>query len=163
MITTTLSRIRAHGPCASGWAKLLAHLDKTGPDDEPVPFAVIVESNGLNDALWCCRAEPQHAIAWRLFAVRRARRALSRIPNPDPRSVAACDVAERHAAGLATDDELAQARRSACAAAYAAAAYAYAAAAYAYAAAAYAAYAAAYAYAAAERETQTRDFLELVS
>lgn len=148
MITTTLARIRAHSPCASGWSKLLTHLGKTGPDDEPVPFAVIVESNGLADALWCCRAEPQHASVWRLFAVRCARRALARIPNPDPRSLAACDMAERHAAGLATDEELAQARRPAYAAADAAAADA----------AAYAAYAAY-----AEHETQKLDFLELVA
>lgn len=164
MITTTLARIRAHSPCASGWSKLLAHLGKTGPDDEPVPFAVIVESNGIADALWCCRAEPQHASMWRLFAVRCARRALARILKPDPRSIAACDAAERHAAGLATDEELAQAQRSA----YAAAAYADAAAyaatyAAAYAAAAYAAYAAYADDAAAEREAQKLDFLELVA
>lgn len=121
MITTTLSRIRAQSPCASGWSRLLAHLGKTGPDDEPLPFAVIVESNGIADAIWCCRAEPQHAGTWRMFAVRCARRALARIPDPDPHSVAACDVAERHAAGLATDGELTQARRYA-ADAYAAAA-----------------------------------------
>ena len=28
MITTTLKRIRDHGPCADGWAKLLKHLGK---------------------------------------------------------------------------------------------------------------------------------------
>ena len=69
MITTTLNRIREHGPCINGWAKLLRHLDKTGADDEPLPFAGIVESNGLDDALWCCRAAPQHSHEWRLFAV----------------------------------------------------------------------------------------------
>ncbi len=51
MITTTLNRIRAHGPCAGGWAKLLKHLGKTQADDEPLPFATILESNGLDDAL----------------------------------------------------------------------------------------------------------------
>ena len=25
---TTLNQIRAHGPCADGWRKLLAHLDR---------------------------------------------------------------------------------------------------------------------------------------
>ena len=45
----------------------------------------------------------------RLFAVWCAREALALIGNPDPRSVAACDVAERYANGLATRDELAAA------------------------------------------------------
>jgi hypothetical protein len=150
-----------------------------------VSFATIVESNGIGDALWCCRAEPQHARVWRLFAVKCARRALARVSCPDPRSIAACDVAERHAAGLATDEELRRARSAAYDAAYATAdaaayssAYASAAAASADAASAayatYAAYAAAAAYAASadaasadaaeeERRLQAADFLGLVS
>ncbi len=107
MITTTLNRIRAAGPCSHGWAKLLKHLDKTRADDEPLPFAVIVELNGLDDALWCCRAEPHHSKEWRLFAVRCARSVQHLMV--DQRSLAALDVAERHANGLATDDELAAA------------------------------------------------------
>jgi hypothetical protein len=108
MITTTLNRIREHSPCAEGWRKLLAHLGKTKSDDEPLPFAVILDSNGLDDALWCCRAEPQHAKEWRPFAVRCARSVQHLMT--DPRSVAALDVAERHANGQATDSELAAAR-----------------------------------------------------
>jgi hypothetical protein len=45
---TTLAAIRAWKPCASGWRKLLATLGKTKADDEPLSFAVILESNGLN-------------------------------------------------------------------------------------------------------------------
>ena len=113
MITTTLNRIRAHGPCVEGWQKLLAGLGKTAPDDEPLPFARIVEINGIEDALWCCRAEPQYAREWRLFAVWCARQAQHLMT--DPRSIAALDVAERYANGLATDEELsaADAARSA--------------------------------------------------
>ena len=107
MITTTLHRIREHSPCTEGWRKLLAHLGKTKADDEPLPFAVIIDSNGLDDALWCCRAEPQHAKEWRLFAVRCARRVQHLMT--DPRSVDALDVAERHANGQATDSEFAAA------------------------------------------------------
>ena len=68
-LTTTLNRIRAHDPCADSWGKLLKHLGKTAADDEPLPYAAILESNGLEDALWCCRAEPQHDRLWRLYAV----------------------------------------------------------------------------------------------
>ena len=104
MITTTLNRIREHSPCANGWEKLLRHLGKTQADDEPLPFATIVESNGIDDALWCCRAEPQHSKEWRLFAVWCARQVQHLMT--DPRSIAALDVAERHANGQATDDDL---------------------------------------------------------
>ena len=57
----------------------------------------------------------------RLFAVWCAREALNLIDRPDPRSVTACVVAERHAYGEASDDELAAARAAAWAAARAAA------------------------------------------
>jgi hypothetical protein len=107
MITTTLNRIRAHKPCHDGWRKLLAGLGKTAADDEPLPFARIVEINGIDDALWCCRAEPQHDRDWRLYAVWCARQVQHLLT--DPRSIAAIDVAERHAEGTATDDELAAA------------------------------------------------------
>jgi hypothetical protein len=108
MITTTLNRIRDHGPCANGWTRLLKGLGKTESDDEPLPFARIVEINGLDDALWCCRAEPQEWKTWRLFAVWCARQ-VQHLAT-DPRSIDALDVVERHANGNATDEELAAAR-----------------------------------------------------
>ena len=103
-LTTTLAAIRAHRPCESGWRNLLAHLGKTAADDEPLPFETILDSNGLDDALWCCRAAPQHDREWRLFAVWCARQVQHLMT--DSRSVAALDVAERFAKGEATDDEL---------------------------------------------------------
>ena len=103
-LTTTLAAIRAHSPCESGWRKLLAYLGKTTADDEPVPFETILDSNGLDDALWCCRSAPQHDREWRLFAVWCARQVQHLMT--DPRWVTALDVAERFANGKATDDEL---------------------------------------------------------
>lgn len=111
MLTTTLNAIRARSPCASGWNKLLRHLGKTKADDEPLPFAVILESNGLDDALWACRAAPQYDREWRLFAVWCARRAQHLMA--DPRSIAALDVAERYANGEATTKELRDAEAAA--------------------------------------------------
>ena len=123
MITTTLARIRAHSPCESGWRKLLTHLGKTKADDEPLPYLVILQSNGLDDALWCCRAEPQRTKEWRLYAVWCARQVQHLMT--DPRSLAALDIAERYAHGEASDEELDAARDAAryaaCAAAGAAA------------------------------------------
>ena len=112
MITTTLNRIRACAPCAEGWVKLLAGLGKTEADDEPLPYAEVVRINGIEDALWACQAEPQHAREWRLFAVWCARRVQHLMT--DPRSIAALDIAERHANGTATDAELDAACYDAC-------------------------------------------------
>ena len=56
MATTTLNAIRAHLPCEDGWVKLLAHLGKTAPDDAPLTLAIILASNGIDDAIWCLRA-----------------------------------------------------------------------------------------------------------
>ena len=53
---TTLNAIRAHSPCATGWSKLLRYLGKTGADDEPLLITTILDSNGVEDALWCLRA-----------------------------------------------------------------------------------------------------------
>jgi hypothetical protein len=111
MIHTTLNRIREQSPCADGWTKLLKHLGKTKPDDEPVSFVTILESNGLDDALWCCRAEPEQAALWRHFAVDCAESV--RHLMTDARSTAALDVARRHANGEATDNELSAARDAA--------------------------------------------------
>ncbi len=109
--TTTLNRIREHDPCAEGWEKLLTHLGKARADDEPLPYSVIVESNGLDDALWCCRAEPQYARQWREFALWCAEQV--RHLMTDERSINALSVVRRHIDGDATDDELAAARDTA--------------------------------------------------
>ena len=111
MITTTLNRIREHRSCQPGWEKLLTGLGKTKADDEPLSFATILEINNLDDALWCCRAEPQYAKEWRLFAVAVARRVEHL--NTDPRVKNVIDVAERYAHGDATDAELNAARTAA--------------------------------------------------
>lgn len=111
MIYTTLNRIREHGPCIGGSRKLLKRLGKTGSDDTPLAYATILESNGFADALWCLRAEPQHASIWRMYAVRCARRWQHLMT--DERSLQALDVAERHARGLATDEELGDAGEAA--------------------------------------------------
>lgn len=119
MIYTTLAKIKGHGPCIEGWRKLLKHLGKITADDEPLALSVILESNGLDDLLWCLRTVPEENNRWRLLAVAFARKVQHLMT--DPRSVAALDVTERHAHGLATDDELDAARAVARAVARAAA------------------------------------------
>ena len=106
--TTTLNAIRACSPCEEGWVRLLEGLGKTKADDEPVAFSRILDINGLDDALWCCRAAPQYDREWRLFAVWCARQVQHLMK--DPRSVAALDIVERYANGEASAEELALAR-----------------------------------------------------
>jgi len=101
---TTLNQIRAHSPCPDGWRKLLAHLGKSQADDEPLAITTILDSNGLDDALWCLRAVKGHDREIRLYAVWCARQVQHLMT--DPRSIAALDVAERFATGAATQVEL---------------------------------------------------------
>jgi hypothetical protein len=159
---TTLNRIRKHGPCEDGWKKLLRHLGKTYADDEPVPFSVIVESNGIDDALWCCRSVAYDRV-WRLYAVWRARQVQHLMT--DARSIKALDVAQDFASGMATRDELERALAAALDAARAAALDAARAAAWdaARAAAWDAAGAAAWAARAAARDAQRAMFLRVVN
>jgi hypothetical protein len=104
---TTLNKIREHEPCKDGWVKLLKNLGKTKSDDDPLEITEILNSNGLDDALWCLRAVEGRKRDIRLFAVWCARQVQHLMT--DPRSIAALDVAERFANGQDTKDNLAAA------------------------------------------------------
>ena len=101
--TTTLKKIRAHNPCISGWKTLLAHLRKTQPDDDVLPLSGILESNGLDDAIWALRAAGCDREA-RLFACDCAQTVAHL--NPDQRLQACIDTARRFADGNATREEM---------------------------------------------------------
>ena len=104
---TTLNKIRSHSPCSEGWNKLLKGLNKTKADDEEVSIIQIIESNGLDDAIWCLRAVEGHDKEIRLFAVFCARQCEHLLT--DERSINAINVAERFANGLASESELEEA------------------------------------------------------
>ena len=112
---TTLNAIRKHEPCTNGWQKLLTYLGKTKADDEPLSIATILDSNGLDDALWCIRAVDGYDKEIRLFAVWCARQVQHLMK--DQRSIDALDVAERYANGETTEAELKDAWNAARAAA----------------------------------------------
>lgn len=105
---TTLNKIREYSPCSQGWAILLKNIGKKQADDEPLPITTILDSNGVDDALWCLRAVAGHQREMRLYAVACARSVQHM--TADMRSINAIDTAERYACGLATDDELAATR-----------------------------------------------------
>lgn len=104
---TTLNQIRKCSPCEPGWKKLLAHLSKTKADDEPLSIIAILDSIGLDDALWCLQAVKGYAREKQLYAVRCAR-AVQHLMT-DQRSIDALNVAERFATGEATEQEMAAA------------------------------------------------------
>ena len=64
MITTTLNEIRSFNPCRAGWEKLLNHLGKTASYDEEFPLVTVLDSNGLNDTIWCLRVCPDVAVTF---------------------------------------------------------------------------------------------------
>ena len=103
-MTTTLNQIREHAPCSEGWTKLLKSLNKTKADDEPVSIVQILDSNGLDDALWCLRAVSGRDREIRHYAVWCARQVEHLMT--DHCSKDALNVSERFADGLATQEEL---------------------------------------------------------
>ena len=135
--TTTLARIRAAAPCHDGWTKLLKHLGKTAADDEPLPLLTVLDSNGLDDALWVLSyAMPddrlaRHFQAWcaeqvlHLFEAerpgdRRVRDQIAMLRNDDATAAArdaAGDAARAAARAAAGDAARAAARDAAWAAA----------------------------------------------
>ena len=111
---TTLNQIRAKSPCAGGWKRLLASLNKTQSDDAPLSIVTIIDNNGIDDALWCLRAVEGNDKELSLYGVWCARQVQHLMT--DKRSIDALDVAERFANGEATQEELNVARSAAWAA-----------------------------------------------
>jgi|GEM_PF-3115176 len=125
---TTLNQILDHNPCGqeldedgnrTGWLKLLAYLGKDKPDDEPLSIETILESNGLNDALWALRAVDGYNREKRLLACDFAQHVahLYRKKYPDDTRVDDCiEMARRYANDEANDKELTIARVAVCSA-----------------------------------------------
>jgi hypothetical protein len=109
-ITTTLEAIRKCSPCKDGWQKLLEHLGKTRADNEPLRFSTILDSNGIDDALWCLRSlGDEHRAVIRLLACDYAESALSIYEShyhDDKRPREAVETARAFAKGGATVGEL---------------------------------------------------------
>ncbi len=49
----TLNQIRSYNPCESSWEILLNSLDKTQADDSTVTLMYILNTLGIEDAIWC--------------------------------------------------------------------------------------------------------------
>ena len=123
--TVTLKALRAAGACFEGYNRLVRSLQgKTFTKDdaertsylhynykEDISILQILESNGLDDALWalCCVEGCDKDI--RLYAVWCARQVQHLMS--DNRSIIALDMAEKYANGLVTEEELKTARDAA--------------------------------------------------
>jgi hypothetical protein len=113
----TLKKIRKHSPCTDRWEKLLKSLGKTKVDNAPLSLITVLDSNGLDDAVWCLRALEGYDKEIRLFAVWCARQVQHLMK--DGRSLRALDVAEAFAYGTASREDLDAARLAAWDAAWA--------------------------------------------
>jgi len=128
--TVTLKSLREAGACFAGYNKVVRSLQGkpfSAEDeeresyirfrhDDPIPMLSILESNGLDDALWALCCVPDVDRDARLFGVWCARQVQHLMT--DPCSLDALDVAERYADGAATMDELSAAWDAAWAAAW---------------------------------------------
>ena len=97
---TTINELREHDPDDP----VIERLSKTYADDAPIKISAIFASNGIEAALWCLRAVDGYDKELRLYAVWCVRQVQHLLT--DKRSLAALDVAERHAYGRASDAEL---------------------------------------------------------
>ena len=96
MKTTTLRKIEKCRPSKDMWDSLLEGLGKTESDDEPLPYARILEIFGLDYALWATRTETDFrwvqelAVAYALRVNHLMR---------DPRSMSALEAADLYLRG----------------------------------------------------------------
>ncbi len=51
----TLNKIKEHSPCKSGWKILLTSMNKTEADDVEFELIDVLNSNNIEDAVWCLK------------------------------------------------------------------------------------------------------------
>lgn len=125
MLHTTLKLCKVNKACTDGYRTLKKSLPKDHKKTDLIPLTHVIESNGLEDALWALRAtvEDSDYLA-RAFAIWCARECLQYWEKeyPDDDRVKNCiDIAEQYNNGQANDDDLQAAEYTASSAAYSAA------------------------------------------
>ena len=127
MLHTTLNLLKRAGACGQkvgcqeGYDKLRHHLGEGWKKDQPISLTVVLESNGLDDALWCLRAVLPEESGWRdklarLLACDYAEHVAHLwvpLPGVDWKPSGTIAVARRYAHGQATEEERAAARAAA--------------------------------------------------
>lgn len=119
---TTLKAIKAANACEDGYRKLCKALGKTKADDEPVSLLTILDSNGLDDALWVLSyAMPGAERLARHFQAWCAEQVLNLFESDRPGDMRVRDQIEMLRRDDATSEERAAARAAAWDAAWGAA------------------------------------------
>jgi len=124
MLTFTFKEAREHNACEDSYrkfAKFKGGITKWG-GNKPFPILEVLESNGLDDALWVlghCKETKERDKAIRLFACDCAERVLPIFEKEHPkdkRPRKAIEVSRSYANGEATQEQRAAARAAAWAA-----------------------------------------------
>ncbi|MHB1000507.1 MAG: putative immunity protein [Armatimonadota bacterium] len=120
-LCTTFSLCRVNNACRDGYQRLIREVGdpKKYGQDEPIPISRILESGGLDDAVWALGAVlPEQTAAGeligRLFACDCAEHILPifAMEHPgDQRVMKALETARRYARGEVSKDDLILARR----------------------------------------------------
>ena len=112
MLTTTFKLLRKHSACKDRYTVLRNALNRG--DNDPITLVEILDSNGLEDALWALPAVPNEQTAERdklarMFACWCVRQVWHLLT--DERSRHAVEVAERYVAGKASYYEVLEAQQ----------------------------------------------------
>jgi hypothetical protein len=119
LLTTTLQKLHDARACTSRYKVLLSALGTDYPQDKPINLLTILESNGLEDALWAlCATEQNCDTVARLMAADFAEQVLPiwQKYSQDKRPELAIKAARDFAKGSIFQDELAAAQAAAVAA-----------------------------------------------
>jgi hypothetical protein len=115
-LTTTLDLLHKAGACTSGYKTLITALGAEYPDEKPIDLLTILDTNGLDDALWalCATAENCDMVA-RLIAADFAEQVLPiwQKYSKDDRPALAIQAARDFAHGRIYRQEMAAARAAA--------------------------------------------------
>jgi len=119
MLHTTFRKLHKEGACAPSYLKLaktLGGIRKYGKDT-PIPLDKVLESNGLDDALWCLRCINESAgmeiILFKCDCAERVLPIFEKEYPDDNRPRILIETLRRFANKEATQEELARAARAA--------------------------------------------------
>ena len=111
-LTTTIDRIIACDPSDARRRRFMMLLSNLQPwdGDKPITYERLLDFLDIDDVLFACRAEPQYDAIWRRYAVWCAKKVHHFASES---LIFALTMAERNAAGEATDQKLAAAKDAA--------------------------------------------------
>ena len=110
-LTTTLSQLQKAIPGRDDAYSYSRAFDDKTPGDKAITYEKLLDALGLDGALYCCSAEPQYSALWRQYAVWCARQVQHLMEDASVPHL--LDIAQDHANGKVSDDDLDYARTEA--------------------------------------------------